>query len=26
VVFCCFGAESRERHETVLAAALSQGK
>ena len=26
VVFCCFGAESRQRHETALAAALSQGK
>jgi O-acetyl-ADP-ribose deacetylase len=26
VVFCCFGAESRERHETALVSALSQGK
>jgi O-acetyl-ADP-ribose deacetylase (regulator of RNase III) len=26
VVFCCFGAESRERHETALAAASSAGK
>jgi O-acetyl-ADP-ribose deacetylase (regulator of RNase III) len=26
VVFCCFGAESRQRHETALAAALNKGK